>query len=123
MEQVEAVGHAEIFQLLQGPHRLGHRQPEFRAVSARRFPAPRSAAGKFDAQPDRRPHTYTLAVFQNQVQLRVLLHHRDDLAPHLLGEHGHLDVLIILEAVADDRGLIVGQRHHEPHVVLHEQHG
>ena len=33
------------------------------------------------------------------------------LRPDLVGEHGHLDELGVLEAVADDRRVVVGHRH------------
>ena len=46
------------------------------------------------------------------MQFGVLLDHRDDLPAHLLGQHGHLDVFVVLEAVADDRRFVVGHRHH-----------
>jgi len=45
------------------------------------------------------------------VELGILFDHRDDAAPHLLGQHGHLDVLVIFEAIANDGGVIVGQGH------------
>jgi hypothetical protein len=112
VQQVEAVAHAEFFQFLQRAHRLGGRKSELRAVSARGFPAPRPAAGQLDAQADGRPHAHALAIFQDQVQFGVFFHYRDNLAAQFLGEHGHLDVFIVLEAVADDRGVVVGQRHH-----------
>ncbi len=53
-----------------------------------------------------------LAVLQDEVQLGILFHHWDDLAAHFLGQHGHLDVLIVFEAVADDGGVVIRQRHH-----------
>ncbi len=46
------------------------------------------------------------------MQFGILFHHRDDLAAHLLGEHGHLDVFVVLEAVADDGGVVIGQGHY-----------
>ena len=45
-------------------------------------------------------------------QLGVLLDDRDDVAADLLGQHRRLDVLGVLEAVADDRRVVVGERHH-----------
>ena len=59
-----------------------------------------------------RPHAHALAVLQDQVQFGVFFHHRDNLAAQFLGEHGHLDIFIVLETVADDRRVVVGQRHH-----------
>jgi hypothetical protein len=41
----------------------------------------------------------------------VFLDYRDDVAPDLVGEHGGLDELGVLEAIADDRRLVVRERH------------
>ncbi len=54
---------------------------------------------------------HPLAVLQDQVQLGILLDHRNDVPPHLLGEHCHLDVLVVLEAIADDGGFVIRHRH------------
>ena len=51
-------------------------------------------------------------------QLGVLLDHRDDVAADLLGQHRRLDVLGVLEAVADDRRVVVGDRHHRQQLRL-----
>ena len=50
------------------------------------------------------------AYLQDQPELGVLLDDRDDVAPDLLGQHRHLDELGVLEAVADDRRVVVGLR-------------
>ena len=52
------------------------------------------------------------AVLEDEVELGVLFNHRDDFPPDLLGKHGHLDVLVVLEAVADDGRIVVGHGHH-----------
>ena len=103
VEQVQAIGHACIFKLLQRAHRFADRKSELGTVAARGSPAPGTAAGQLHAQPDHGPHADPLGVAQDQFQLRILLHHRDDLAAHLLGQHRHLDVFVVLESVADDR--------------------
>ena len=46
------------------------------------------------------------------MQFGVFLDHRDDVPAHLLRQHGHLDVLVVLEAVADDGRFVVGHGHH-----------
>ncbi len=51
-------------------------------------------------------------MLDDQIELREFLHHRDDLPADLLGVHRHFDVFVILEAVADDWRIVVGQRHH-----------
>ena len=112
VEQVQAIGHACVLQLLQRAHGFGGREAELGAVAARGFPAPGAAAGQLHAQPDHGPHAHPRGVFQNQVQLGVFLDHRDDLAPDLLRQHRHLDVLVVLEAVADDGRFVIGHGHH-----------
>ncbi len=112
VEQLEAVLHAACLQFLQAAQNLADREAELRAIAPRRLPAAASAGGELDPHADRRPHAYLLRVLENQVQLRVFLDDRDDVAADLLRQHGHLDELGILEAVADDRRLVVGERHH-----------
>ena len=102
----------EILQRLERAHRFGDGEAELRAVAAGGFPAPGPAAGELHAHADHRPHTHALGMLDDQIELGVLLDHRDDLPPDLLGEHRHLDVFVIFEAVADDRRLVVGERHH-----------
>ena len=51
-------------------------------------------------------------MLQDQIELGVLLDDRNDVAADLLGVHRHLDVLVVLEAVADDRRVVVGDRQH-----------
>ena len=79
-------------------------------------PPPRG--GELDAHPDLRPHADLLGVLQDQAELGVLLDDGDDRAPDLLGEHGHLDELGVLEAVADDRRVVVGLRGHREQLRL-----
>ena len=73
-------------------------------------PLPRD--GQLDAHADLRPHADLLRRLENQPQLGVFLDDRDDVAADLLGQHRHFDELGVLEAVADDGRLVVGQRHH-----------
>ena len=47
---------------------------------------------------------------EDQPELGVLLDDRDDVAADLLRQHRRLDVLGVLEAVADDRRVVVGER-------------
>ena len=110
VQELEAVLHAEHLQLLEPAQHFGDRQAELRAVAARALPAAAAAGGELDAHADLRPHADLLGVLQDQAQLGVLLDDRDDRAPDLLGEHRHLDELGVLEAVADDRRVVVGLR-------------
>ena len=58
------------------------------------------------------PHADARRMFQDQVELGVLFDDRDDLAADLLGQHHHLDVFVVLEAVADDGRFVVGDGQH-----------
>ena len=73
-------------------------------------PLPRD--GQLDAHADLRPDAELLRGFEDQSELGVLLDDRDDVAADLLGQHRRLDELGVLEAVADDRRVVVGERHH-----------
>ena len=64
-------------------------------------PAPRVAS--LTRTPIDRPDVQLLAVADDRLQLGELLDDRDDLLADLAGEHRHLDELVVLEAVADDR--------------------
>ena len=112
VQQLETIRHSEQLQLFERLHHFRGAETELRAIPAGRFPAPRTAACQLRANPDRRAHTDTLRVLGDQRQLGILLDHRDDLAPDLLGQHRHLDVLVVFEAVTDDGSVVIGQRHH-----------
>ena len=64
------------------------------------------------ANSDHGPHADTLRVLGDQRQFGVFFNHRDDPAADLLGQHRHLDVFVVFEAVADDWRIVVGERHH-----------
>jgi hypothetical protein len=74
------------------------------------LPPPGAPSGKLHTHPDIRADADFLGVVKNQLQLGVLLDDGDDEAPHLLGQHRHLDELGIFEAVADDGRVIFRQR-------------
>src|SRR5687767_8354563 len=112
VEQLKAILHAAGFQFLQPAQNLTYRETELRAVAPRRLPPAASAGGQLDPHADRRTHTHLLRVLENQLQLGVLLDDRDDVAADLLRQHGHLDEFRILEAIADNRRVVVGERHH-----------
>ena len=99
VQQVQTVGHAERLQLLERAHGFGSGEPELGPVASRRLPAARPAAGQLDAKSNGRAHAHALAVLQDQLQLRILFHHRDDLPAHFLGQHGHFNVFVVFEAM------------------------
>ena len=108
MQELEAVLHAERLELLEPAQHLGDGQPELRAVAARALPAAAAARRELDPHADLRPDADLLGVVQDQPELGVFLDDRDDVAADLLGQHRHLDELGVLEAVADDRRVVVG---------------
>ena len=57
------------------------------------------------------PHADLLRVADDEIEFRVFFHHRDDVAAHFAGEHGEFDVLVVLEAVADDGRVVIGDGH------------
>ncbi len=110
MEQLEAVLHAALLQRVEAGQDLRNRQPELRAVAAGALPAPAAARRQLHPHADLRPHAHFLAVLENQLELGVLLDDGDDGAAHLGGQHHRLDVLRVLEAVADDGRVVVRHR-------------
>ena len=111
VQQLEAVFHAARLQFFEPAENLADGQAELRPVAARRLPAAAAPRRELDAHADRRPDADLLRVFENQVQLGVFLDDRDDAPADLLRQHRHLDELGVLEAVADDRRVVVRERH------------
>ena len=111
MEQLEAVLHAPAFSS-SSPRMISVTvRPNFDRKPARRLPAAAAARGQLDAHANLRANADLFGRLQDQAELGVLLDDRDDVAPDLQREHRRLDELGVLEAVADDRRLVVGQRH------------
>ncbi len=95
-------------------------QAELRLGAGRVAPASGALAGELDAHADPRPHVVALGVLEDQVELVELLDHRNDRPAELAGEDHALDVVVVLEAVADDqpRARIVGHRQHRQQLRL-----
>ncbi len=53
-----------------------------------------------------------LGVLDDQLQFGVLFDDRNDPPADLLGQHHHLDVLVVFEAVADDGRFVIGDGQH-----------
>jgi hypothetical protein len=58
-----------------------------------------------------RAHTKLFRRIEDEAQLGVFLDDRDDVAADLQAEHRRFDELGVLEAVADDRRVVVRERH------------
>ena len=112
VQQLDAILHADGLHLIQRLQGLADGQAELGAIAAGRFPASRPSAGQLQPQSDGGPHADALRVLHDQIELGVFFDHRDDLAADFLGQHHHLDVLVVLEAVADDGRFVVGHRQH-----------
>ena len=112
MEQLQAVFHPSRLQLVEPLENFGDREPELRAVAARGLPPAAAPGRELHPHADVRPHADALGVLEDQVELGVFLDHRDDLAPEFLRQHRQLDELGVLEPVADDGRVVVGDRRH-----------
>ncbi len=55
-----------------------------------------------------RLHAYDFGMFDDQFEFCVFFDDGNDLAADFTGQHDHLDVLVVLEAIADDRSIVVG---------------
>src|SRR5688500_8033562 len=110
VEQLEAVLHAVRLELLEAAQNFGYGKTELRPIAAGRLPASRSSRRELDSHADIRPNADLFRVVQDQLELGVLLDHRNDDAAHLLRQHRHLDELSVLEPVADDWRVVFGKR-------------
>jgi hypothetical protein len=110
MQELEAVLHAPSFQFLESAKDFADGQAELRAIATRRLPAPSPSRGQLDSHADGRTNAGLLGIFENQVELGVFLDDRNDPAADLVRHHRHLDEFGVLEAVADDRRVVVRER-------------
>ncbi len=120
VHQLQAVEHAVRAQHLDQLQDLGGEQAELGAIARRLAPAARTLGGELHAHADPRPHLVLLGVLQDVAQLREVLDHRDDRASELGREDHRLDVVVVLEAVADDEPArrVAGHRHHREQLRL-----
>ena len=93
---------SRCFEVLERFQHLGEGQAELGPEARARLPPARAAGRELDPHADRRPDVELLAMAHDRLELGELLDDRDHLLADLAGEHGHLDELIVLEAVADD---------------------
>src|SRR5262249_53783745 len=105
VQQLQAVGHAALLEVVDGLKHLGQGQAELAAEAGAVLPAAGAPRGQLDAHADDRPHLPLLGVADQGLQLGELLDDGDDVLADLAGQDGHLDELVVLEAVADDRRL------------------
>jgi hypothetical protein len=101
----KAVIQAPAFQELEGFQNLGEGEPKLGAIAGTAAPAPRTTARQLHPHAQRLPDPQFLHVLHEEFQFSRFLDDRNDVLADLPGQHDHLDELIILEAVADDRCL------------------
>ncbi len=88
-------------------------RPNLERKPALYAPAAGAARGQLDANADDRAHAQVLGVADDRFQFGEFLDDGNDLLAHLAGQGGHLDELVVLEAVANDgRVVAVGQGEH-----------
>src|SRR5262249_41876160 len=89
----------------------GQGQAELGTEAGRVAPAARPLGGELDAYADDRTDVQLLGVADDQLELGEFFDDGDDVLAQLAGQDRHLDELVVLEAVADDRGAVaVGDR-------------
>jgi hypothetical protein len=102
VEEVEAVEHVVLAEILDSCEELTHEEAELAADACGAFPAACTFAAELDAQADLWADVVLLGVFDDELELCPLFDNGDDVATELSGEHHGFDELIIFETVADD---------------------
>ncbi len=113
VQQLEAARHAALLEVLHGVDDLGDGEAELAAVAGRLAPAAGAGGGELDAHAETRLDAVALAVLGDEQQLGEALDDGDDVAAELPRQHRALDVLVVLEAVADDGALALAARQGE----------
>ena len=113
VHQLQAVEHVAFLEQRMEVQDLADEQPELGFLSRRFAPAPGALARELHPYADLRPHPVALGVLQNQMNLFVILDHRDDGAAELGGQDHRFDVGVVFEAVAHDDavGRVFGDGH------------
>src|SRR5207244_2191295 len=111
MQELEAVLHPETLQLFEPAKHLGDGEAEFRAIAAGPLPASAPPGGQLDSYSDLWPDANLRGVLEDEAEFGVFLDNGNHLAADLLAQHRHFDELGILEAVADDRRIVIRLRH------------
>src|SRR5262245_30394308 len=99
MDQLQAILHAALLEVVQGFEHLGDGQAKLATKTGTGLPAAGAARGQLDPNTDRRPDVELLGVADERLQLSELLDDQDDLLADLAGQDGHLDKLVVLETV------------------------
>jgi hypothetical protein len=113
VQQLQAVEHALLLELLDHLHDLARGQAELGAVAAGLLPAAGALAGELAAQAHLGPDVERLGDAQDRLDLAELLDHDDRRDAELGREQRHLDVLVVLVAVADHQRSAPGHQGHD----------
>jgi hypothetical protein len=113
VQQVEAVAHAVVAEEVEGLDHFGDEQAELRSHAAGLFPAAAATRGELHAHADAGLDVVGLGVLDDQFELAELFDDGDYIAADLGGEDDGLDELVVLEAVADDRRVVVVDDRHD----------
>ena len=113
VQELEAGEHVLLAQVGDGVEEVLAGEPELRAVAGGRLPVPGAFGRQPAADADARLHTGLLGDVADQRQLRGLLDDQDHRAAEARGEERHLDVLLVLVAVADDQRVRVLEHRHD----------
>ena len=110
VDELQAVHHVVLFEVVQCSEQFARVQPELAAVAAALFPLAAARTGELDADADIGTDTHAMGYLVDQDQLVEFLDHQKDASAHLLCQQGQLDVATVFVAVADDGrvGLDVG---------------
>ena len=73
---------------------------------------------KLDAHADQGTNTNLLGLLDDQFQIGVLFDHHENLPADPPGKHCHFDEVVVLEAIADDRHVVAGNRNHRQQLGL-----
>jgi hypothetical protein len=116
VQELQRVQHRHAAELLDRVHELAGGEAELRPVARGLHPLARALGGQARADADDGGDAEIAAGRDDGIHLGHAVHHDDDLAPELLGQHRRLDVGAVLVPVADDqrfRVLLQGERDQE----------
>jgi hypothetical protein len=113
VEQVEAVAHVIAAEVFEGFHDLGDEEAELGADAAGLFPAACAFGREFHPDADGGLDVVELGVLDDELELAEFFDDGDDVLADLGGEDDGFDEFIVLEAVADDGGLVVADQGHD----------
>src|SRR5438874_2669046 len=83
VDQLQAIGHVALLEVVEGLEHLGQGQAELGAIAGAGTPTTRTARRQLDADAEHRPYPQLLRVADDRLQFGELLDDRDDVLPNL----------------------------------------